>query len=74
MTTNRWTSVLRRTPGADFVYAVSTTGIYCRPDCSARRPLRKHVRFFDSAAEAVREGYRACKRCGPDRRTTTGGS
>jgi AraC family transcriptional regulator, regulatory protein of adaptative response / methylated-DNA-[protein]-cysteine methyltransferase len=64
----RWTAVLRREPGADFVYAVSTTGIYCRPGCGARRPLRRHVRFFDTAAAAVREGYRACKRCGPDRR------
>ncbi|HEX7896525.1 MAG TPA: methylated-DNA--[protein]-cysteine S-methyltransferase [Planctomycetota bacterium] len=68
MTTQRWTSVLRRTSGADFVYAVSTTGIYCRPDCPSRRPLRRHVRFFDRAAEAVREGYRACKRCAPDDR------
>lgn len=68
MTTNRWSSVLRRTPGADFVYAVSTTGIYCRPDCPSRRPLRRNTRFFDSPADALREGYRACKRCGPDRR------
>jgi AraC family transcriptional regulator of adaptative response/methylated-DNA-[protein]-cysteine methyltransferase len=65
--TTRWTQVLRR-EAAGFVYAVSTTGVFCRPDCSARRPLRRHVRFFDRAADALREGYRACRRCGPDRR------
>lgn len=64
----RWTAVLRREPGHRFVYAVATTGVYCRPDCGARRPRRENARFFDSPAEAVREGYRACKRCGPERR------
>lgn len=61
----RWTAVLRRDPGATgFVFAVSTTGIYCRASCPARRPRRDHVTFFQSGVDAEREGYRACKRCG----------
>jgi AraC family transcriptional regulator, regulatory protein of adaptative response / methylated-DNA-[protein]-cysteine methyltransferase len=47
------------------VYAVSTTGIYCRPDCPARRPRPEHVRWFADGAAARRDGYRACKRCRP---------
>jgi AraC family transcriptional regulator of adaptative response/methylated-DNA-[protein]-cysteine methyltransferase len=48
------------------VYAVTTTGIYCRPDCGARRPLPQNIRFFASTVAARRAGYRACKRCRPD--------
>lgn len=63
----RWQAVLQRAPEADgqFLYAVSTTGIFCRPSCPARRPLREHVRFFDSARAAEEAGFRACKRCRP---------
>lgn len=64
----RWQAVLTRDatqfPGT--VYAVRTTGIYCRADCSARRPLKKNVEFFDSPAAAEDAGYRACLRCRPD--------
>lgn len=49
-----------------FIYAVLTTGIYCRPSCSARTPLRENVRFFSSSEEADVAGFRACKRCKPD--------
>ena len=49
-----------------FVGAVKTTGIYCKPSCPARRPLRENVTFYDTAAEARAAGYRACKRCLPD--------
>lgn len=49
-----------------FFTAVSTTGIYCRPSCPARTPLRPHVRFYPSAAAAQGAGFRACKRCRPD--------
>ena len=49
-----------------FVYAVSSTGIYCKPSCASRRPRRDRVVFFDTPAEAVRAGYRACRRCRPD--------
>jgi AraC family transcriptional regulator of adaptative response/methylated-DNA-[protein]-cysteine methyltransferase len=63
----RWADVTaRRTSGVPFVYAVTTTGIYCRPSCSSRRPLRANVRFFASAAEAAGAGFRACLRCRPD--------
>lgn len=47
-----------------WVYAVQTTGIYCRPGCRARLPLRRNVRFFAGPAEAEAAGFRACKRCG----------
>lgn len=61
-----WQQVLERDVRADgrFVYAVESTRIYCRPSCSSRRPLRRHVRFFSQPADAEREGYRACARCG----------
>ena len=63
----RWRSVLARDPAADgvFVFAVQTTGIYCRPSCPARRPRREHVAYFASPAEAERAGFRACRRCHP---------
>jgi len=46
--------------------AVTTTGIYCKPSCPARRPKREHVRFFADADEARAAGFRACLRCKPD--------
>jgi len=49
-----------------FVGAVKTTGIYCKPSCPARRPLRENVEFFWTAAEAIAAGYRSCMRCTPD--------
>jgi AraC family transcriptional regulator of adaptative response/methylated-DNA-[protein]-cysteine methyltransferase len=48
-----------------FWYSVATTGVYCRPSCGARRPLRGNVRFHASCAEAEAAGFRACKRCKP---------
>lgn len=64
----RWTAVRTRDGTADgqFYYAVCTTGVYCRPSCSARTPRPQNVRFFASAQEAERAGFRACKRCKPD--------
>jgi AraC family transcriptional regulator, regulatory protein of adaptative response / methylated-DNA-[protein]-cysteine methyltransferase len=63
----RWQAVLHRLPEADgrFYYAVSTTGIFCRPSCAARRPRREHVQFFEDSSAAEAAGYRACKRCHP---------
>jgi AraC family transcriptional regulator, regulatory protein of adaptative response / methylated-DNA-[protein]-cysteine methyltransferase len=52
-----------------FIYAVRTTGVYCRPVCKSRRPLRANVEFFASADDARRAGYRSCKRCCPDEAT-----
>lgn len=64
----RWTAVMARDAEADghFVYAVRSTGVYCRPSCGARRPRRENVTFHASAAEAERAGFRPCKRCRPD--------
>ena len=64
----RWQAVRSRDRAAAdaFVYAVTTTGIYCRPGCTSRRPQKRHVRFFDSPAEAETAGFRACKRCRPN--------
>jgi AraC family transcriptional regulator of adaptative response/methylated-DNA-[protein]-cysteine methyltransferase len=63
----RWQTVLARQASADgqFVYAVRSTGIYCRPSCPSRRPTRSRVEFFDAPADAERAGYRACRRCHP---------
>ncbi len=61
-----WKQVLSRDDQAAFFYAVTTTGVYCRPSCTSRRPLRGNVRFFRSAAEAQAAGFRACRRCKPD--------
>ena len=64
----RWRAVLARDADADglFVYAVRSTGIFCRPVCSSRRPRRKNVDFFAVAEAATRAGYRPCKRCRPE--------
>jgi AraC family transcriptional regulator, regulatory protein of adaptative response / methylated-DNA-[protein]-cysteine methyltransferase len=64
----QWQQVLARDTTADgqFVYAVKSTKIYCRPSCPSRRPERKNVTFFPTAALAQQAGYRACKRCEPD--------
>jgi AraC family transcriptional regulator of adaptative response/methylated-DNA-[protein]-cysteine methyltransferase len=62
-----WTAVAGRTRAADgnFVYAVRTTGIYCRPSCPSRRPSRENVEFFPLPEAAEQAGYRACRRCRP---------
>ncbi|MGC1872026.1 MAG: bifunctional DNA-binding transcriptional regulator/O6-methylguanine-DNA methyltransferase Ada [Acidobacteriaceae bacterium] len=64
-----WKMVEDRSATAEamFVYAVRTTGIYCRPSCPSRRPLRKSVEFYPTSELAERAGYRACKRCTPSR-------
>ena len=63
----RWALVCARDRSADgrFVYAVSSTGIFCRPSCPSRRPRRERVRFFDSTGSAQDAGFRACLRCRP---------
>lgn len=63
-----WARVTSRDRAADgaFVYAVRSTGVYCRPSCPSRRPLRANVSFFVDAQAAEREGFRACRRCQPD--------
>jgi AraC family transcriptional regulator of adaptative response/methylated-DNA-[protein]-cysteine methyltransferase len=63
----RWQAVLARDSARDgqFVFAVSSTGVYCRPSCPARRPRRANVTFFSKPDEAERAGFRACLRCRP---------
>lgn len=61
----KWRLVTSRDRNADFVYAVSTTGIFCRPSCPSRRPAVGHVKFFPSAAQAMAAGFRPCQRCDP---------
>lgn len=63
----RWQAVLARDAREDgkFVFAVSSTGIYCRPSCPSKRPRRENVTFFDRAEKAEQSGYRACLRCRP---------
>jgi len=65
----RWQAVKRRDSALDgkFVFAVRTTGIYCRPSCASRPAKRENVTFFMTGAEAEKAGYRACKRCRPDK-------
>ncbi|HKF47394.1 MAG TPA: methylated-DNA--[protein]-cysteine S-methyltransferase [Terracidiphilus sp.] len=60
-----WQQVLSRDKQAMFFYAVSTTGVFCRPSCSSRRPRRENVQFFRSPAEARAAGFRPCRRCRP---------
>ena len=63
---SRWQAVLTRDKAADgaFVSAVRTMGVFCKPSCPGR-PLRKNVVFYETAHDALRAGYRACKRCRP---------
>ena len=63
----RWAAVLRRDSACDedFYYSVRSTGVYCRPSCAARRPLRRNVRFYPTARAAERDGLRPCQRCRP---------
>ena len=64
---HKWQQVVARDARQDgrFVFAVRTTGIYCRPSCPSRRPRRDSVEFFPTPNEAERAGYRACLRCKP---------
>jgi AraC family transcriptional regulator of adaptative response/methylated-DNA-[protein]-cysteine methyltransferase len=63
----RWRAVQSRDRSADgnFVYAVRSTGIYCRPSCPSRKPQREQVVFFPLADAAEQQGFRECRRCRP---------
>ena len=69
----RWQSVMARDASADgkFVYAVNTTGIYCRPSCAARLARPEHIHFYESHDAAEAAGFRACKRCKPQQISAT---
>src|SRR5512142_1546873 len=62
-----WQAVLQRDRRFQhlFVYAVRSTGVYCRPTCASRRPRREQVSFFAGPEAAERAGFRACRRCRP---------
>ena len=64
---SRWAAVLARDARADgaFVYAVRTTGVYCRPACPSRRPKRESVEFYAGPDAAELAGFRECRRCHP---------
>ena len=63
----KWQAVLTKDARCDgqFVFAVSSTGIYCRPSCGSRRARRENVSFFASPEGAEQGGFRACRRCHP---------
>lgn len=63
-----WSAVMRRDSSLDgsFVYAVLTTGVYCRPGCPSRLARRENVTFYPTPEDAAMAGYRPCKRCRPD--------
>jgi len=68
MTENsRWQAICQNDSRYDgqFVYAVATTGVYCRPSCPSPRPRREHVHFFETPTRAHEAGYRPCRRCRP---------
>ncbi|HEY5883378.1 MAG TPA: bifunctional DNA-binding transcriptional regulator/O6-methylguanine-DNA methyltransferase Ada [Pyrinomonadaceae bacterium] len=64
---SQWDAVLSKDSSYDgqFVFAVSSTGVYCRPSCPSRRANRQNVSFFELPEAAERAGYRACLRCRP---------
>lgn len=65
---SRWRAVESREVSTAnvFVYGVSSTGVYCKPGCGSRTPLRQNVEFFATPSDAADAGYRACRRCKPD--------
>ena len=69
---NFWEALETRDTHMDgvFLYAVLSTGVYCRPSCPSRRPRRENVIFFQRRDAAERAGFRACLRCTPDREAT----
>ncbi|GHO85605.1 bifunctional DNA-binding transcriptional regulator/O6-methylguanine-DNA methyltransferase Ada [Dictyobacter formicarum] len=69
----RWLAVMGRDNHADgaSVYGVRSTGIYCKPSCPSRKPLRENVMFFSDTQAAEEAGYRPCLRCQPQRQSGT---
>jgi len=62
-----WRAVVQRDKRFDgaFVYAVRSTGVYCKPSCASRQPLRTNVQFFATVDDAEAAGFRSCLRCRP---------
>ncbi|MEO8505886.1 MAG: bifunctional DNA-binding transcriptional regulator/O6-methylguanine-DNA methyltransferase Ada [Acidobacteriota bacterium] len=68
-----WDAVLAKDAAQDgrFFFGVVTTGVFCRPSCAARRPLRKNVRFYETLDAAASDGLRPCRRCRPTESPST---
>ena len=64
----KWNAVINCDKSYDgrFYYAVKTTGVFCRPSCKAKAPLKENALFFNRADDAAKEGFRPCKLCRPD--------
>ncbi|MGD0940386.1 MAG: methylated-DNA--[protein]-cysteine S-methyltransferase [Terracidiphilus sp.] len=67
-----WQRIVNHDQAATFFYAVTTTGVFCRPGCSSRLPLRENIRIFASADDARAAGFHPCKRCKPEVAATGG--
>ena len=67
LTDERWRAITQNDSSYDdvFIYAVTSTGICCRPSCQSRDPKKENVRIFNDVDEAVAAGFRPCKRCKP---------
>ncbi|PZD97397.1 AraC family transcriptional regulator [Paenibacillus sambharensis] len=67
LTEEHWQAILANDARYDhrFIYAVMTTGIFCRPSCKSRPPRRENVRLFSNAPDALSHSFRPCKRCKP---------
>jgi AraC family transcriptional regulator of adaptative response / methylphosphotriester-DNA alkyltransferase methyltransferase len=67
LTDEKWQAITSNDASYDelFIYAVTSTGIFCRPSCKSRNPKKENVRIFNDAGEALAEGFRPCKRCKP---------
>lgn len=64
----KWEAIVKYDQGyrGVFFYGVKTTGVFCHPTCRAKRPARKNTIFFDAVEDALKAGFRPCKRCRPD--------
>jgi AraC family transcriptional regulator of adaptative response / methylphosphotriester-DNA alkyltransferase methyltransferase len=67
LTDEQWQAITHNDTKFDdiFIYAVTSTGIFCRPSCKSRDPKKENVRIFNDADEAIADGFRPCKRCKP---------
>ncbi|WP_082129870.1 bifunctional transcriptional activator/DNA repair enzyme AdaA [Aneurinibacillus tyrosinisolvens] len=67
ITEEKWQAILHNDASYDaaFIYAVKTTGIFCRPSCKSRTPKKENVRLFQNAQQALSANFRPCKRCKP---------
>lgn len=67
LTDERWQAIINNNESYDdlFIYAVTSTGIFCRPSCKSRDPKKENVRIFKNTDEAIADGFRPCKRCKP---------